>query len=289
MYFVFSFWYKPTQNKRFDYLTYENIMLYHAMSNAFIKHIGQKTHLMTDKAGAELLSFIDYDKVTIMDELEDNSHNFLFSALPKFYALKRMDIEDVLIDYDLFIYKPQTLELLKNKDCDMIYSFYEGSEMPNINSKVAADHNYLLDKIRKYQKDIEYKIPVNSLEVSYPNTSLMKFNNQSFKDKIVSNYFKYYELLKNEDFSDCLWPDIYIEQYFIGSEAKIHNYIMTPIIPNYNIDRNENERYANEIGFCHLGAQKNNMKSSSIDFFRKYDPERFNLFSQAYQKICQMN
>ena len=53
-----------------------------------------------------------------------------------------------------------------------------------------------MEILRKYQDEIEYNISPNSLDVSYPNTSLMKFNNQEFKDTIVSNYFKHYELLK---------------------------------------------------------------------------------------------
>ena len=285
MYFTFAFWYKPLQNKRFDHLTYEMIMLYHSMSNVFLKHLGQKTCLMADKAGADLLSFIDYDKVVILEELDRDNLNFFFSAMPKFYALQRMSLDDVLIDYDLFIYKPKTLELLANKDCDMIYSFYEGSEMPNYSEPSINKHNKCLEKLRKHQDEIEYKIPLNSLSVSYPNTSLMKFNNQSFKDTIISNYFKHYELLKNEDFSSCIWPDIYTEQYFLGLEAKKHNYNIIPIIPDYNIDKDRDEQYACEIGFCHLGSQKNRMKDSSLNLFHRYDPERFDMYLNAYNKL----
>lgn len=285
MYFTFAFWCKPLKNKRFDHLTYENIMLYHAMSNAFLKHLGQKTCLMADKEGAELLNFIDYDKVVILEELDRDDLNFLFSAMPKFYALQHMSLEDVLIDYDLFIYKPKTLELLANKDCDMIYSFYEGSDMPNCSKQSTDGHNRCLEKLRKYQDKIEYNIPPNSLNVSYPNTSLMKFNNQEFKDIIISNYFKHYELLKNEDFSNCTWPDVYIEQYFLGLEAKKNNYNIIPVVPEYDTDKDKANHSALEIGFCHLGAQKNNTKNMNLNFFYNYDLERFSAYLNAYNKL----
>jgi hypothetical protein len=56
--------------------------------------------------GAEMLSFIPYDNVIIVDMENTSPH---FAASIKFKALELIEPDDVLIDGDLFLTKPEAL------------------------------------------------------------------------------------------------------------------------------------------------------------------------------------
>ena len=75
MTFVHSFWSKPLLNSKFK--KYEEmlpVMLSnYAYSALCVKRRGYKIKLFADKIGAEMLDFIDYDEVIILDNLDNES------------------------------------------------------------------------------------------------------------------------------------------------------------------------------------------------------------------------
>ena len=103
MRFVHTFWSKPLYNNKFN--TFNNslkcILSNYGYSVACVKSFGEKIILYTDEKGAELLSFIPYDEVIIINGLEGESIHC--AAQLKFEALKLYQDGDVLIDGDLFI------------------------------------------------------------------------------------------------------------------------------------------------------------------------------------------
>ena len=71
----------------------------------------------------------------------------------------------------------------------------------------------------------------------------------------------------------------------IGGELKKNNYNIIPVVPEYDTDKNKANYYAIEIGFCHLGVQKNSTKNMNLNSFYHFDLERFNAFLNAYSKL----
>ena len=253
MKFVHTFWSKPL-NEHKTYNTNLCAMLtVYAYSAECIRNLGETIELYADEYGAELLSFIPYDKVHIVKNIEDN--NPYFFAQMKLFALKECDLGDVLIDGDLFITKRVTIDKIKeNTHTDLIYSYFEPYQF------VLGDKDY-----EKYSKNNSlfvknsgivfkepYKWPSEDNEFEWMNTSLLVFNNQELKDRYIEDQF-YYQKELNDVKWDKMLPDVVLEQRFLTLLAK--NYTSIPIIEGYGIDPNANE-IAIEMGFTHLCSAK---------------------------------
>ena len=64
-----------------------------------------------------------------------------------------------------------------------------------------------------------------------------------------------------------------------------NNYNIIPVVPEYDTDKDKANHYAFEIGFCHLGSEKNRSKNMNLNSFYHSDLERFNAFLNAYNKL----
>ena len=255
MKYIHTFWSKPLIEKSLNHYNkaLEIILSNYAYSANCIHKINETIELYADEYGAELLSFIPYDKVHIISGLEnENKH---FAAQIKFYALKDCELGDVLIDGDLFILKPKVNEIIKNyKNYDLIYSFYEPSPYTLINKSRVEYYEHALKKINEYKITFEepYYWPIKYEDYEWINASLMCFNNQELKKTYVEQYFKHKEMLQHIDF-DGFWPDIIIEQRFLTLLSNDYN--KKALVEDFHYNPKANDK-AIEIGLTHLGELK---------------------------------
>lgn len=279
MKFIHTFWSKPLLNNKFSEFNVSlNIILQNYMYSYICLHnFGERVVLYTDKYGAELLSHIPYDDVIIVDGLDDNSEHF--AAQIKFIALQDCELGDAIIDGDLFVQKPEALNIIKTTPADVIYSFFEPSQYTVKNME-----NYyyrLIKTLSKYEYDEPYALPVNWNDLNWMNTSLLKINNEQLRQEYIKQYNKHKQMLNNENFEEC-WPDIIIEQYFLTLLCS-NKYTSYPVIDNFYFDPNAND-YALEIGFTHLGSAKHTHYEIFREKLQNTDEYMYNKCIEQYNK-----
>lgn len=271
MIFVHTFWSKPLKQKFFgDYTTcLITIINNYSLSFDYIKKFGHQIKLYTDRFGAELLSFLHYDDVIIIDGIDDDSIGF--AAQLKFYALKNCNNGEILIDGDILLHKDKVYELLESKTEDVTYSYFEKNEY--IISGQADRYQNVLDLLKEKKNQfftiyngVNYQLPKSIYDLQWPNTSLIKITNTELKNTYIDQYFYFKEKIKDIDFGS-FWPDIFIEQYHLQRILETNKHSHSVIIDNfYTYD---SEIYANDIGFCHLGSCKQgliNETNKLLDF-----------------------
>lgn len=257
MKFIHTFWSKPLIESKFANYNHWLIMTLITYSYSYhcIRKLNQKIELYTDKFGAEILSFLPYDKIHIIEGLEDESVHF--AAQIKFHALKKCELNDILIDGDTFIYQDRMIkyieELLQAKN-DVIFSFIEPSEYTMNSIGNVTKYKQMSELINQHKIifNTPFIWPTKEEEYLWFNCSFMCINNQELKDKYLEQYFKHKDMLKNIDFKNA-WPDVILEQRFLTILSK--NYKTAPIIKDFYFDPNANEKAIN-LGFTHLGSAK---------------------------------
>ena len=237
-----------------------------------LKKLGQTIELYADQTGADILSHIPYDKVHIIEH-NDNAH---FAASIKFKALEDMQLGDVLIDGDLFIQQNESIDLIKeyNKQYDFVYSFFEPVEYTVKDQQSVNVYNKLLSKMNiANDKFIEpYTQPEMYEDLTWPNTSLMVFNNQHLKDEYIRQYYYHKDALENIDFGTS-WPDIIIEQYHMKKLLNHYGFSSKAMIENFPTSTANN--YALDIGYTHLGNGKETLNNMFMCELYDLDQDMF--------------
>jgi len=281
MRFAHSFWSEPLfKNKFNDYEKLLPVVLTdYAYSVACIKHHGHSIRLFADEEGAKLLSFIPYDEVIIIKNTKN--WNVHFAAQIKFEALKRMDLDEALIDGDLFIRKPEAYKRIQSLNADFIYSFFEPVTF-TVNSEAnITRYQYMRNRMRQFRAKFVYPYELDKdimADYNWTNTSFMKFNNQALKDEYIRQYEYYKDLLSGVNF-EIGWPDIIIEQRHM-TKLLATGYTSLPVVDNFPDDiANE---FAIEIGFTHLGSGKIHVQNIVSDWLKELD---FDLFDKTQKQI----
>jgi hypothetical protein len=286
MKFIHTFWSKPLYENLvngFDESLKNTLYDYGCSVSCIHKH-NEKIVLYTDKRGAELLSILPYDDIIIIDNDELQNISISFPAQMKFYALKNCDLGDILIDGDLFLWKPTSVQMITDSTEDIVYSFFEPYDYI-LNSPYIKIANKLLRELSKIEDEIKepYHIPKFPDEYYYFNTSLMKINNQELKDKYVNDYFYYMEKTKNLDFNN-LWFDLILEQMFLTQLVEHKNYSSKAIIDGFFVDPKADER-AIDIGFTHLGASKTKLLKCAELILKENDIQLYKIITNKYNEI----
>lgn len=280
MRFVHTFWSKPLYNNKFN--TFNNslntVLSNYGYSVVCIHALGEKIILYADAKGAELLSFIPYDEVIIVDNLENESVHC--AAQIKFEALKQYQEGDVIIDGDLFIQNNKSLDFIKNYKGDILYSFFEPATFV-LNGFNIYNFSHLMISLNNVKFKEGYKLPTYFREIGWPNTSLMKFNNKYALQEYIEQYEYHKKYISDIDFQTS-WPDIIIEQYFLKLLCENNGYIYEPVIHGYP-DEKSNE-YAIEIGFTHLGSNKLKYLNLFNEKFKQLNPEQYYAYLETYNK-----
>lgn len=281
MKYIHTFWSKPLLQHKFEKY---NIALTYTLTNytysvACIHKLGEQIELYTDEYGAELLSFINYDKVHVISDIADE--NVHFAAQIKFLALKECNLGDVLIDGDLFIWRNEANELINSyKNYDLVYSFYEPPEYTMRFIEQRDKFQNALNEITKNNIHFEepFHWPVSFEEHGWINASLMCFNNQELKDKYIEQYVKHKELLKNVNFKN-FWPDLIIEQRFLTILSE--KYATKAVIEDFYSNPKAND-IALKLGFTHLGNLKKMYNNYSIVRLKNED---YDLYLKMYEQL----
>lgn len=280
MRFVHTFWSKPLYNNKFN--TFNNslntLLSNYGYSAGCVHALGERIILYADEKGAELLSFIPYDEVIIIKDLENESIHC--AAQLKFEALKQYQDGDVIIDGDLFIQNSKSLDFIRNYDGDVLYSFFEPFEylLYNLNIQIFSGIFYALQRVKLMDG---YKLPIFFKDMGWPNTSLMKFNNKDALRDYIEQYTYHKNAIKNINFGNG-WPDVIIEQYFLRVLCDMKGYKYAPVIADY--PKKEANDYALEIGYTHLGSKKLNHIDTFNEKFKKLNPEQYYAYLEQYNK-----
>jgi hypothetical protein len=284
MKYIHTFWSKPLYQNKFNKfnVSLDSILLDYAYSVHCVHQFDEKIVLFADKRGAELLSFIPYDEVHIVDNMDEQSLHF--AAQIKFYALEHSDLGDAIIDGDLFIRKEVANSIVKNSTADVVYSFFEPHEYTVRLDSIKSNYIAMNFIMSKFTYDAPYRLPQSWDDYGWMNTSLMRVNNQELKDEYIRQYYHHKDMLSKEDFYDC-WPDIFIEQKFLTLLCEDKHYNAEPVVPNFWFDDNAND-FALNIGFTHLGTGKHAHRDWVIDLLRNENPELFNLYVETYEANC---
>lgn len=285
MKYIHTFWSKPLIEKKFaDYNSSLTIILTdYAYSAECVHRLGEIIELYTDAYGAELLSFIPYDKVHIISGLDNE--NIHFAAQIKFHALKNCELGDILIDGDLFLRKPKANNIIKlyiNQGYDLVYSFFEPPEY-TLNAQERVNlHTNGIKKIKENNIDFEepFYWPFRYEDYAWINCSLMSFNNQDLKDKYIEQYFRHKELLKDIDW-EKIWPDIIIEQRFLTLLCEKYN--TRPILEDFYLSPKA-ETNALLLGFTHLGGIKYVWNNNLVSIIEKENPSLLNNIMEQINK-----
>lgn len=281
MTFVHTFWSKPFLNNRFN--KYQELLPVILTDYAYsvecvIKH-GYSIKLITDSFGKDFLGFLPYDKIIALDSLENESINF--AAQIKFEALKRMSLDDVLIDGDLFIQKRTTFEIIDSINYDVLYSFYEPTEFAVCNEEKITYYNRMFSVFNNKKDGFmpEYINCWETCNCMWPNTSLLKFSNQQLKQEYIQQYEYHKKLLSDSDFGRS-WPDIWIEQKHLEILTK-DKYTSRPIV--YGFPSKEADSYSCLIGFTHLGEWKAKYNEMILRALKNLNPVLYNKVLQQIE------
>lgn len=274
MKFVHTFWSKPFLNSYFNkYQTSLPVILSdYAYSAACIKKFGHEIKLYTDKFGADMLGYIPYDEIVILDDLENENVNF--AAQIKFRALEQMTLDEILIDGDLFIQKEYGFNHIDSLESDVVFSFDEGEEFTTRDEDMKNKYKTLNNKLLKYNDKFDSTYFVNAEEkLNWHNTSLLKFNNEELKTEYIRQYWKNKYIIENEEFP--IWPDIWIEQKNLTYLTEREPYTCCPVV--YGFPEEVCNMYSLFIGFTHLGNFKVMYNDAIMNFLK-------NLNCDLYEK-----
>ena len=263
MEFAHSFWSEPMKQNRFGKIedrSKENLLFY-ATSVSWVHKMGHKITLYADAEGARFLSLIPYDNVVIVENTITDSTKFAASI--KFIALEKMPLGDVLIDGDLYLWKPEIYKLLEEATEDVIVSAFERAE------DIMWDDTVNYPDIFKQIPDDSFYSIANKYIDGWHNTSLIRFNNAELRDKWIAQYKIYVERYKDIDFGNK-WPDVILEQRHLTDLCRNEGYTIRAIA-NRNIKERPNNKLMYEIGFMHLGVTKYFMKETSFKMLQNND------------------
>lgn len=285
MKYIHTFWSKPLYKNKFNKFNacLDVILSDYAYSANCIHKLNRKIVLFTDPVGAELLSFIDYDDVVILNDIDNFSEHF--AAQLKFVALEQCDLGDVIIDGDLFIRKINALEIIEGVDVDCVYSFFEPSEY-TLRGDMRDYYKKLITTMNKYEYNQPYHLPINWKDLQWMNTSLMKINNKELKDEYIRQYKYHKSMLEHEEYGNE-WPDIIIEQYFLTLLCN-DNFTTKAVIENFWFDEKSND-YALDIGFTHLGSSKIACQPWVCSMLKEENAYLYYLYKAQFEKYKNIN
>lgn len=253
---VHSLWTKPMlKNSRGEQLQkqIETTVWCSASSVAYAKKHNEEIHLYADGLGRDLLSFLPYDDVKVLD-VPDNIPTEFWAA-GKFFALADMNLGDIHVDNDVFLKTPELISELKNglSENDLIVQSIEDSwQVLNSYYKMCRDVVKL--------NGIEF---FNHLEADYSpayNCGVVGFNDEEFKrlylDSYINNICQIYSNPKAMDLirnNENVWMDLLCEQQHLYNLAEMYDYKV------YNLLGTGDEVFERSValGYQHLlGPEK---------------------------------
>ena len=186
MKFIHTFWSKPLLNNKFTNLEIllPVVLTQYAYSADCIHRLGEKIVLFADEVGAVLLSHIPYDDVIIVPNLENESVHF--AAQLKFYALQHSDLDDVLIDGDLFLLKQDVLDIIKQSTADVLCSFVEIPQFTARTWDLTDKHSTMVKQMSTIIYAPPYELPESPIDLMWVNTSLLRIKSPELRQEYIN-------------------------------------------------------------------------------------------------------
>lgn len=245
---VHSLWTAPMLAKQRGETTakqIESTIWCFASSVAYAKRNGECINLYADEHGCELLSFLPYDNIYLLDIPKEFPVEFW--AAGKFFALANMELGDIHIDGDVFLKNPELMDIIHDglAQSDLI--------VQSVENEWTYDNEYYVNCLNVI-RDNNIILPNNPDYYSPAwNCGLVGFNNQELKDKYIIHYFEsvysivscptaYNQIKTSRD----TWMDLLLEQqhlYYLSKDYRV-----------YNLLGKGKEAYqkSKEIGYQHL-------------------------------------
>lgn len=282
MRFVHTFWSKPFLKGYFNkYQTLLPVILTdYAYSVGCVKEFGHSIKLFTDKFGAELLGYIPYDEVVIFDDLENENVNF--AAQIKFKALEKMELDEILVDGDLFLQNEWCFNHIGSLCSDVVYSFDEPESYTLQEETAKPKYDAMLAMLIAHNDEFDNTYRISNYDTKYywHNTSLLKFNSEALKKEYVRQYWKNKSILENEELP--IWPDIWIEQKNLTFLTERESFTCCPVVYGYpNAVCND---YCVLIGFAHLGSAKASFTDLLLTRLKTLSPVLYKLTQNQIEK-----
>lgn len=276
--FIHTYWSKPAFNNRWDVKCITQIVnniWYYTTSVAYLKMLGQTIELHTDDFGKKCLDHIPYDKINLtLNSIPQNIKPYIW-AYGKFWALKKCSLNAIHIDGDVFIKSQKCLNLINQKNCDLLIQCHEFVINPD------KWHHGIYETASDALSSIKYPVWSNRNGQNAYNTGIIKFNNNQFKKAYIDNYLQYAAICSdskkvcNKCSDKDVAPDLVIEQQFIYDLACKMN-----ISVNKLIDWCDATRSATAIGYQHiLGKEK-----YKLDIIQKCKQTLYHLNTDLYFK-----
>ena len=147
--------------------------------------------------------------------------NVHLAAQIKFEALKRMELDECLIDGDLFIYKPEGFAAVNRCDVDFIYSFFE-------NNKFII---YSDERAKYYDKDAKKKAKTSNIVLCCSIAAVVLYT-------IAAMLVQLHTGVEASSTLSALWYGFWTVEITALAGIKV-----TKVIKDYNPDStNENEK-----------------------------------------------
>lgn len=280
MEFAHAFWSAPlTHSKFFDVKQAIDITLVeYALSVFYIHKHGYKITLYTDQLGKEILDCIPYDNIVVCENSITN--NWHFAASFKFEALKRMSLDDVLIDGDILLHQPEIYKRMKNTKLDVMVSFFEPKKYIDKHYEKNLRMFNALKTVDGLPFDPE---DYDALDGWY-NTSTMRFTSQELKDAYIKQYCDSIKAIGDIDFGNT-WPDLIIEQRHLFRLCERMGKTIGETVPGFPDP--EADKEAIRVGIMHLGSMKLDYQPEAIAQLKYYDIEQLKKIQKRYFELIE--
>jgi hypothetical protein len=266
-----------------------NLWLF-AYSVMHAKRFAQKLTLHTDDLGLKYYGELGYDEVkTTLNILEDEPSRFWSRG--KMVAIENEPIGSIHIDGDVFIKKPEMINVLDFPNHDVIVQCEE---------RLGIFMRHYFDTIHHYPIALtELPKGFNPKLKHALNCGVLGFNNEKVKSDYLKGYYNLVEQLKaSEYFMDELKhnpkfePNIVIEQFFLAGYCDKYKAKVKFVLPLYSDTDDElgtvkemNDT-ANRIGYAHAwGSTKYKLIPAIKEKMKKYDPQYYRKVQKITNKI----
>lgn len=264
-----SFWSEPAKWNRWGIGKQVEANLWiAALSCVYTKKIGASLIMHTDDFGKELLKHLPYTDLRLtLNQIPKDTPPGQW-AVSKMYAQMNSKLGDIHIDNDVFIKKKSLYESMCNSKYDLIVQSIEKTD----------GHLY------KHPCGVLKEIPNLPMDLDFPlayNCGVVGFKDKQLKEKYLSDYFKFYEIVtKNPKILDLMHSntrytlELLIEQQHLF-EVSSNNHVLAVLLDKSNADN---------VGYQHLiGSAKYVLIDKVKEVLKKLAPDIYEKTKQIIE------
>jgi hypothetical protein len=191
----------------------------------------------------------------------------------KFRVMKNEPLGTIHLDGDVFIFNPNVLNNIVDKDFDVLVQGIETDKNTECIYWYSSSRSFLRCKKPEWAK--------RDCQAMY-NCGVVCIKNEQLKQEYFDTYWKMYEEYDKNGIKEYTVPDIIIEQQYLVDLCDKHGYKVETILPELN-----HREYAGSIGYSHLiGESKYKQITNVLKVIYKYNKETYlKIKDKFYDKI----